>query len=268
MSDVDTVERVKVALADALGEALDCTRVWAKISPTGDEGGLLCPSCICAALDREGLETTGKFTSGPLSPADTPGPVAEAETYYTKGKDAQWFANLAHDEFATAAIYAAQDLNDSAILGDAESWMPIEAIITEGGTRLREFAPMVQARAKALDDAKWYGAGFMRVLGNGTWDHIDHECISIHAPLDPNPPETDPVAEAAKVLLIAYDKEPLPDAAAQAAHSEIDWCRDKQNTHFLEHPTQTEPAGTSCREDFHDAFRAALRALTKDGETG
>lgn len=40
--------------------------VWNKISPTGDEGGLLCPSCICRALEVRGIETTGKFTSGPL----------------------------------------------------------------------------------------------------------------------------------------------------------------------------------------------------------
>lgn len=40
----------------------------------------------------------------PAVPATTPDPVSEAETYYTKGKDARWFANLTHGEFATAAI--------------------------------------------------------------------------------------------------------------------------------------------------------------------
>ena len=40
--------------------------IWAEISPTKNEGGLLCPSCICLALHNAGIKTTGKFTSGPL----------------------------------------------------------------------------------------------------------------------------------------------------------------------------------------------------------
>lgn len=40
---------------------------WKAISPTGDEGSLLCPSCICRRLHDAGIETTGKFTSGPLA---------------------------------------------------------------------------------------------------------------------------------------------------------------------------------------------------------
>ena len=42
---------------------------WAAISPTGDEGGLLCPSCICARLEIAGIKTVGGFTSGPLCDA-------------------------------------------------------------------------------------------------------------------------------------------------------------------------------------------------------
>lgn len=41
--------------------------IWKRISPSGDEGGLLCPSCICGRLHAAGIETTGKFTSGPLA---------------------------------------------------------------------------------------------------------------------------------------------------------------------------------------------------------
>lgn len=40
---------------------------WARISPTGDEGGLLCPSCILRRLHHAGIVTTGRFTSGPLA---------------------------------------------------------------------------------------------------------------------------------------------------------------------------------------------------------
>lgn len=40
--------------------------VWNSISPAGNEGGLLCPSCLCERLEKAGIKTTGKFTSGPL----------------------------------------------------------------------------------------------------------------------------------------------------------------------------------------------------------
>lgn len=40
--------------------------VWRQISPTGDEGGLLCPSCLCARLTISGITCAGSFTSGPL----------------------------------------------------------------------------------------------------------------------------------------------------------------------------------------------------------
>jgi len=42
--------------------------VWEKISPTGDEGGLLCPSCICKRLHDLGLrDVKASFRSGPLA---------------------------------------------------------------------------------------------------------------------------------------------------------------------------------------------------------
>jgi len=40
--------------------------VWNKIAPMNDEGGLLCPSCICRRLHLAGIKTTAEFTSGPL----------------------------------------------------------------------------------------------------------------------------------------------------------------------------------------------------------
>lgn len=39
---------------------------WTRISPTGDQGGLLCPSCICERLHVEGMHVKGRFMSGPL----------------------------------------------------------------------------------------------------------------------------------------------------------------------------------------------------------
>ena len=41
--------------------------IWVQISPTGDEGGLLCPNCICAALKAKGIrECPAAFMSGPI----------------------------------------------------------------------------------------------------------------------------------------------------------------------------------------------------------
>jgi len=40
--------------------------VWAQISPTGDDGGLLCPSCICKRLHDKGIKCEGAFFSGPI----------------------------------------------------------------------------------------------------------------------------------------------------------------------------------------------------------
>lgn len=39
---------------------------WQAISPTGDDGGLLCPSCICRRLHEAGITTGGAFMSGPI----------------------------------------------------------------------------------------------------------------------------------------------------------------------------------------------------------
>jgi hypothetical protein len=45
--------------------------IWARISPTGDEGGLLCPSCICKRLYDAGIkEVEAAFMSGPVRSVD------------------------------------------------------------------------------------------------------------------------------------------------------------------------------------------------------
>lgn len=43
--------------------------VWLQISPTGDEGGLLCPSCMCRRASLLGIQTTAVFRSGPFREA-------------------------------------------------------------------------------------------------------------------------------------------------------------------------------------------------------
>ena len=39
---------------------------WERISPSGNDGGLLCPSCICARLHKAGIQCEGAFMSGPI----------------------------------------------------------------------------------------------------------------------------------------------------------------------------------------------------------
>lgn len=44
---------------------------WRRISPTGDDGGLLCPSCICKRLTAAGMSNVeGAFMSGPIKTVD------------------------------------------------------------------------------------------------------------------------------------------------------------------------------------------------------
>lgn len=45
---------------------------WKRISPTGDECGLLCPSCICARLHKAGITCEGAFMSGPIETVSRP----------------------------------------------------------------------------------------------------------------------------------------------------------------------------------------------------
>lgn len=40
--------------------------VWRRISPTGDNGGLFCPTCLVRALSKAGIKTEGAFMSGPI----------------------------------------------------------------------------------------------------------------------------------------------------------------------------------------------------------
>lgn len=45
--------------------------IWVRISPTGDYGGLLCPSCICKRLYAAGIkECEASFMSGPIHSID------------------------------------------------------------------------------------------------------------------------------------------------------------------------------------------------------
>jgi hypothetical protein len=45
---------------------------WKQISSTGDDAGLLCPSCICQRLHDKGIRCTGAFASGPIISVSEP----------------------------------------------------------------------------------------------------------------------------------------------------------------------------------------------------
>lgn len=45
---------------------------WKQISPTGDDGGLLCPTCICCRLEISGIQCEGAFMSGPITSVSEP----------------------------------------------------------------------------------------------------------------------------------------------------------------------------------------------------
>jgi hypothetical protein len=69
---------------------------WKEISPTGDDGGLLCPSCICARLQAKGIRCEGAFVSGPIVSVTQPTMNAlrrvENIELAIAGRDNRWVA--------------------------------------------------------------------------------------------------------------------------------------------------------------------------------
>lgn len=43
---------------------------WARISPSRDEGGILCANCMVKRAAELGIECEGRFTSGPFADSD------------------------------------------------------------------------------------------------------------------------------------------------------------------------------------------------------
>lgn len=51
--------------------------IWAKVSPTGHEGGLLCPTCLVRRAEMAGVQSVAEFRSGPFALMND-GPVLDA----------------------------------------------------------------------------------------------------------------------------------------------------------------------------------------------
>ena len=53
--------------------------VWNTISPTKDAGGLLCPSCLCAAATKAGVTCKATFRSGPFAEPSVRADLSDAK---------------------------------------------------------------------------------------------------------------------------------------------------------------------------------------------
>lgn len=80
----DMIQELVHRFHEQLGSCADCGRrygdehgfpdliipvdAWRRISPSGEgqDGGALCPSCICARLHKAGIQCEGAFVSGPI----------------------------------------------------------------------------------------------------------------------------------------------------------------------------------------------------------
>ena len=67
-----------------------------------------------------------------------PAPTPDDETYYSKGKDANWLAALSDDDLAEAVCFAAQDLNDTGLGDDLDKWMPFQAMMSIAADRIKK----------------------------------------------------------------------------------------------------------------------------------
>ena len=64
--------------------------------------------------------------------------VSESETYYTKGKDAEYFEKLSDKDFSWALTCASQDLNDSD--ENVSTWMPVSALLDGAADRIKKLS--------------------------------------------------------------------------------------------------------------------------------
>lgn len=69
--------------------------VWAKISPSGDENGLLCPSCIVRRCVAAGITCEARWRSGPFADAEM-----DAEAERDRLEDALEWAAQIFDNYA------------------------------------------------------------------------------------------------------------------------------------------------------------------------
>lgn len=94
--------------------------VWKQISPTHDEGGLLCPSCLCRRAFDAGIECQAEFHSGPFCiPTGYPRPVSgEGKQFpiqvgpYGRGFTIPWEAMAPFDIAEAMCVLNAESLRE------------------------------------------------------------------------------------------------------------------------------------------------------------
>lgn len=93
---------------------------WKALSPTGHEGGLLCPSCMCRRAHDAGVRCLARFTSGPFVHASESAPPTDLALEYAERKGfiegcTEGYPGIAHDlETMRAALVAVSESHVSA----------------------------------------------------------------------------------------------------------------------------------------------------------
>lgn len=114
-------------------------------------------TCDCGAgySHPDQLLYCAQNNHGRAAPAPT---VSESETYYTKGKDAEYFEKLSDKDFSWALTCASQDLNDSD--ENVSTWMPVSALLDGAADRIKKLsaapAPTVSGEADMLEAGRKY----------------------------------------------------------------------------------------------------------------
>ena len=86
-----------------------------------------------------------------------PAPTPDDETYYSKGKDANWLAALSDEDLAEAVCFAAQDLNDTGLGDDLDKWMPFQAMMSIAADRIKKLITAQPSVSDAQSALEAYG---------------------------------------------------------------------------------------------------------------
>ena len=86
-----------------------------------------------------------------------PAPTPDDETYYSKGKDANWLAALSDEDLAEAVCFAAQDLSDTGLGDDLDKWMPFQAMMSIAADRIKKLITAQPSVSDAQSALEAYG---------------------------------------------------------------------------------------------------------------
>ena len=96
-----------------------------------------------------------------------PPPQHGDETYYSKGKTAEWWVGLTDEQFAWELICASQDLNDTGLGDDLDKWMPHQVMLADAAKRIKRLSTAaadtdaVARLVEAANQARMAFAGYV-----------------------------------------------------------------------------------------------------------